>query len=130
MLVSLVVGALLMRRRVLARTQLAEDENVVPLDAAPAQVTSAATEEPAGFAALTPVAHEDAAGAIAPAASEVGSTPAATSATGTGPMTVSTMPLPEIRVTARVESGEATIEFAAPSEADEAALEQSRELHE
>jgi hypothetical protein len=36
----------------------------------------------------------------------------------------------EIRFSARLDVGETTIEFAAPSDADEMAMEHSRELHE
>ena len=138
-LVGLVLGALLMRRRVLARTQAVEDENVALLGGVPVQVTAAATEEPAGLQPIAPVAHENAAGvteakAAEAKAAEAIATPALAATTiatsTTPPLMVSAMPLPEIRVIARVESGQTTIEFAAPSEAEEAALEQSRELHE
>jgi beta-lactam-binding protein with PASTA domain len=43
---------------------------------------------------------------------------------------VSSVPAPEIRVAARLDAGETTIEFTAPLEADETMLEHSRELHE
>lgn len=42
----------------------------------------------------------------------------------------SSVPAPEIRVAARLDAGETTIEFMAPLEADETTLEHSRELHE
>jgi len=43
---------------------------------------------------------------------------------------VSSVPAPEIRVAARLDAGETTIEFTAPLEADETTLEHSGELHE
>ena len=43
---------------------------------------------------------------------------------------VSSVPAPEIRVAARLDAGETTIEFTSPLDADETTLEHSRELHE
>lgn len=43
---------------------------------------------------------------------------------------ITAVPVAEIGFSARLDEGETTIEFAAPSEADETALEHSRELHE
>lgn len=86
-LLGLVLGALLMRRRLLGREPAVDVETAAPVEVAPAGVAPAEIHR-------------------------------------------SGMPVPEIRVAARLDAGETTIEFTAPLEADETTLEHSRELHE
>jgi beta-lactam-binding protein with PASTA domain len=85
-LLGLVFGAWVMRRRALGREPAADADAFAAVDVAPADVATAGI--------------------------------------------VSSVPAPEIRVAARLDAGETTIEFTAPLEADEMTLEHSRELHE
>jgi beta-lactam-binding protein with PASTA domain len=85
-LLGLVLGAWLMRRRALGREPAADADAIAAVDVAPADVATARI--------------------------------------------VSSVPAPEIRVAARLDAGETTIEFTAPLEADETTLEHSGELHE
>ena len=100
-LTGLVLGALLMRRRALGGTPAVDAVIAAPTGTAPV--------------AVAPVE-------IAPA--ETAPADVALPQTDRGGV-----PLPEIRVAARLEAGETTIEFTA-LEADETTLERSREVHE
>ena len=110
-LTGLVLGALLMRRRVLGGVPAVDAVTAAPTGTAP--VVVAPVE-------IAPV--EIAPVEIAPA--EIAPADVALPETDRGGV-----PLPEIRVAARLEAGETTIEFTA-LEADETTLERSRELHE
>ena len=105
-LTGLVLGALLMRRRVLRSAPAVDAFNAAPTGTAPVAVAPVE---------IAPVE-------IAPV--EIAPVDVALPETDHGGV-----PLPEIRVAARLEAGETTIAFTA-LEADETTLERSRELHE
>jgi len=95
-LTGLVLGALLMRRRVLGAVPTVDAVAAAPTGTAPVVVA------PVEIAPADVARPETDRGGV---------------------------PLPEIRVAARLDAGETTIEFTA-LKADEATLEHSRELHE
>ena len=107
-LTGLVLGALLMRRRVLGGVPAVDAVAAAPTGTAPVVVAPRSRE-------IAPVE-------IAPV--EIAPADVALPETDRGGV-----PLPEIRVAARLEAGETTIEFTA-LDADEMTLEYSRELHE
>ena len=105
-LTGLVLGALLMRRRGLGGVPAVDAVAAVPTGAVPVVVA------PAEVAPVEIAPVELAAADVALPETDRGG-----------------VPLPEIRVTARLDAGETTIEFTA-LKADETTLEHSRELHE
>ena len=105
-LTGLVLGALLMRRRASGGVPAVDAVDAVPTGAVPVVVA------PAEVAPVEIAPVELAAAGVALPETDRGG-----------------VPLPEIRVTARLDAGETTIEFTA-LKADETTLEHSRELHE
>lgn len=105
-LTGLVLGALLMRRRASDGVPAVDAVAAVPTGAVPVVVA------PAEVAPVDIAPVELAAADVALPETDRGG-----------------VPLPEIRVTARLDAGETTIEFTA-LKADETTLEHSRELHE
>ena len=115
-LTGLVLGALLMRRRALGGVPAVDAVTAAPTGTAPVVVA------PVEIAPVEIAPVEIAPVEIAPA--EIAPADVALPEPDRGGV-----PLPEIRVAARLEAGETTIEFTA-LEADETTLERSRELHE
>jgi beta-lactam-binding protein with PASTA domain len=115
-LTGLVLGALLMRRRVLGASPAVDAVTAAPTGTAPVVVAPAEMAP----SAVAPV--EIAPSAVVPV--EIAPADVVLPEPDRGGV-----PLPEIRVAARLEAGETTIEFTA-LEADETRLERSRELHE
>jgi beta-lactam-binding protein with PASTA domain len=107
-LTGLVLGALLMRRRGLGGVPAVDAVAAVPTGAVPVAVA------PTEVASVEIAPVELAAADVALPETDRGGVP---------------LPLPEIRVAARLDPGETTIEFTA-LKADETTLEHSRELHE
>jgi beta-lactam-binding protein with PASTA domain len=103
---GLVLGALLMRRRALGRVLAIDAVSAAPTGTAPVVVA------PVEIAPVEIAPVEIAPADVALPEPDRGG-----------------VPLPEIRVAARLEAGETTIEFTA-LEVDETTLERSRELHE
>lgn len=104
------LGALLTRRWFFGRRPTKDFEPLAPPRIPPTGIDDVAAPAPlsASGPAAEPVATPVAIPVAIPAAAAV----------------------PEVRFAARLEVGETTVEFAAPSDADEMTLEYSRELHE